>query len=43
MKDYKKHDYNGYKTSPELVFVAIVLAYIVTSMSIDEILRFLTP
>ena len=40
MRDYKTNNYRGYKTAPELVFIAIVLSYIVTSMSVDEISRF---
>ena len=37
MRDYKTNNYRGYKSAPELVFIAIVLAYIVASMSIEEI------
>ena len=41
MRYYKNHDYNKvYKSSPELVTVAIVLAYVVISMSVEEISRF---
>jgi len=40
MKDYKTNNYQGHKTAPELVFFAFVLAYIVASMSTEEISRF---
>lgn len=41
MRDYKTNNYDrGYKSSPELVFFAFVLAYIVASMSVEEISRF---
>lgn len=40
MKDYKTNNYRGYKSAPELVFIAIVLVYIVTSMSIEEISQY---
>lgn len=40
MKDYKTNNYQGHKSAPELVFIVIVMAYIVTSLSIDEISRF---
>lgn len=40
MKDYKTNNYRGYKSAPELVFIAITLAYIVTSMSIEEISQY---
>lgn len=40
MKDYKTNNYKGYKSSPELAFIAITLAYIVTSMSIEEISQY---
>jgi len=41
MRDYKTNNYpRGYKSAPEVVFIAIVMAYIVTSMSVEEISRF---
>ena len=40
MRDYKTNNYQGYKSAPELVFIAIVLAYIVASMSVEEISKF---
>lgn len=40
MKDYKTNNYRGYKSSPELVFIAATLAYIVTGMSVEEISRY---
>lgn len=44
MKDYKTNNYDrGYKSSPELVFIAFiafVLAYLVAGMSVEEISRF---
>lgn len=41
MRDYKTNNYDrDYKSSPELVFIAFVLAYIVASMSVEEISRF---
>lgn len=42
MKDYKTRvDYNhGYRSSPEVVVIAIVAAYFVTDLSLLEIAKF---
>jgi len=41
MKDYKTRvDYNGYRSSPEVVVLAIVGAYFVTELSWLEIAKF---
>ncbi len=40
MRDYKTNNYRGYKSAPEIVFIAVVMAYIVTSLSVEEISRF---
>lgn len=42
MKDYKTRvDYNhGYRSSPEVVVLAIVAAYFVTDLSLLEIAKF---
>jgi len=40
MKDYKTNNYQGYKSAPEVVFIAVVMAYIVVSLSVEEISRF---
>lgn len=42
MKDYKTRvDYNhGYRSSPEVVVLAIVAAYFVTDLSLIEIAKF---
>lgn len=40
MRDYKTNNYRGYKRAPEVVFIAVVMAYIVASMSVEEISRF---
>ena len=41
MKDYKTRvDYNGYRSSPEVVVLAIVGVYFVTELSRLEIAKF---
>jgi len=40
MRDYKTNNYRGYKSAPEVVFIAVVMAYIVASLSVEEISRF---
>ncbi len=40
MRDYKTNNYQGYKSAPEIVFIAVVMAYIVASLSAEEISRF---
>lgn len=40
MKDYKTNNYQGYKSAPEVVFIAVVMAYIVVNLSWIEISRF---
>ncbi len=40
MRDYKTNNYRGCKSSPEVVFIAVVMAYIVVSLSVEEISGF---
>lgn len=40
MRDYKTNNYQGYKTAPEVVVIAILGAYAVSELSWSEISKF---